>query len=111
MKVAEVAAKAGYKYSSFYAHIKKADLPFEILARYGTALEYNFRNNFPEMPEFVVNEVPIGYTEKKTQQEWFAEVARLEAANKKLSEELRFIYSKYTALLEEKRREGGENRT
>ena len=46
-----IAKKAGYKYNTFYSHIKKADLDFGILFRYGKALKYDFSVEYPEMSQ------------------------------------------------------------
>jgi len=45
----EVARKAGYKENTFYSHIRKPDLSFNILSKYGKVLRYDFSIEFPEM--------------------------------------------------------------
>ncbi len=56
LKIGEISQRAGYKYSTFFAHIKKEDLAYEILARYGKVLQHDFSNEFPQMSEYVFYE-------------------------------------------------------
>lgn len=53
------AERARYDRSTYYTHIKKANLSFAILERYGKAINYNFRDDIPEMDPYVIEE----YTE------------------------------------------------
>jgi len=54
--------KAGYKSrSSYYTHIETKDLPLDILAKYGKAVDYDFSIDIPEMKtmeSFLENESP-----------------------------------------------------
>ncbi len=51
-----VAAKAGYKRSSYYKHIKDPNLEYHILIAYGRALKHDFTEEFPDMPKYVLDD-------------------------------------------------------
>ncbi len=53
-----IAKRAGYTRSSLYIHCSKADLPFDILERYGKALGFDFTTIFPEMITYISFEEP-----------------------------------------------------
>lgn len=46
-----LAKKAGYDQSSFYRHKERDDLPNYIILRYGRAMKYDFRKEFPELED------------------------------------------------------------
>jgi bifunctional DNA-binding transcriptional regulator/antitoxin component of YhaV-PrlF toxin-antitoxin module len=48
----EAAERAGFKENTFYTHIKKEDLSYAILAKYGKAINHDFSIDFPEMDEY-----------------------------------------------------------
>ncbi|HEX5153124.1 MAG TPA: hypothetical protein VFW07_16855 [Parafilimonas sp.] len=57
--VTQIVKRAGYKTRrSFYTHVEDSDLSFEILEKYGRALNHNFREDFPSMPEYSLEETP-----------------------------------------------------
>ena len=55
-------AKAGYTRSSYYKHIRDPDLPYHILAGYGKAIEHDFTEELPEMPQYMIEEPDARYT-------------------------------------------------
>ena len=49
IKINVLTEAAGFDRSTFYNHIKKSDLSFGILIKYGKILNYDFAEAFPEM--------------------------------------------------------------
>lgn len=47
----DAALNAGYKENTFYSHIKQEYLDFNILAKYGRAINYDFSMEYPEMDD------------------------------------------------------------
>ncbi len=101
LSLKEIIKKAGYKYPTFYVHIKKADLPYETLARYGKALNHDFTNEFPEMADYILNDDLKTYTQLsydellKDRDRWLAKYQEQTERYQRLSD-------KYNKLLEEK---------
>jgi hypothetical protein len=60
------AKRANYSRSSYYKHIADPDLDFDILARYGKAIGYDFTEEFPEMPKYIVEEPQESYQQPLT---------------------------------------------
>lgn len=59
LSITQIVKRAGYKTrGSYYDHIEDPDLSFEILEKYGKALNHNFRDDFPSMPEYSFEEMP-----------------------------------------------------
>lgn len=57
MSISKLIKKAGYKdRASYYMHIKKADLSFDILKSYANALNYDLSSQFPEISSFILND-------------------------------------------------------
>lgn len=48
LSITEIAERAGYTQSTFYKHIKKQDLDFNILYKYAKEMNYYFLNEIPE---------------------------------------------------------------
>lgn len=48
-----IAKDAGYDQSSFYVHIKRADLSLDILYKYSKSMSYDFSPDVPEMDEYL----------------------------------------------------------
>jgi hypothetical protein len=65
----EVALKAGYSRSSYYKHIDNPGLDFHILIAYGRAIKYDFTEDFPDMPKYVLEEPEEAYTKTPTLEE------------------------------------------
>lgn len=57
-----VAVKAGYSRSGYYKHIKKSDLGFHILIAYGKAIKHDFTEELPNMPKYIVEDLPEPYS-------------------------------------------------
>ena len=53
LSITFISKKAGFNRSSFYNHISKPDLSFEILERYGKALGFDFTKIFPVMDRYI----------------------------------------------------------
>ncbi len=101
LSLKEIIKKAGYKYPTFYVHIKKADLPYETLARYGKALNHDFTNEFPEMADYILNDDPSRYTQL-TYEELVKDRDRWLAKYQEQTERYQRLSDKYNKLLEEK---------
>lgn len=50
--ITEVARRAGYGRVTYYLHAQNADLKLDILDKYATAINYDFRDEIPEMVEY-----------------------------------------------------------
>lgn len=97
-----VAAKAGYKRITYYAHIKQSHLELDILKRYAKALNHDFSNEIPEMKDYHVSEpednyleTPSSIAEATRQRDYFVKLylAKLEEI-RKLEEELKHLKDK-----------------
>lgn len=51
-KIKDIVEDAGYKYGTFFKQIKKADLSYEIIAKYGKVIDKDFSEEFPEMNDY-----------------------------------------------------------
>lgn len=95
MNVEDVADKAGYTRSAYYKHVKKADLDFHILIEYGKALRFDFSDEFPEMPKYLLQEPDEIYGVPETLDQAKTMLAQLKNKYTDLLE-------KYNLLMEEK---------
>lgn len=102
MSIKEIILKAGYKYPTFYVHIKQPDLPYETLARYGKAMNHDFSDEFPEMAEYVVKEDAGHYKDRLTYEDLLKERDRWLAKYQEQAERYQRLSDKYNKLLEEK---------
>lgn len=91
----KVAVKAGYSRSSYYKHISNPDLDFHILAAYGKAIGYDFSDQFPEMPRYMVYDPEENYQSPQTIAE---AIVQRDAWKDKYYE----LLEKYNILMEEK---------
>ena len=62
----KAAHRANYSRSSYYKHIADPDLDFDILARYGKAIGYDFTEEFPEMPKYILEDPQESYPKPLT---------------------------------------------
>lgn len=69
MKVSELILRVNVSRGTYYNHINKKDLPFEILEMYGKALRYDFSEDFPKMPKYSFAEDDSIYGTPKTLEE------------------------------------------
>ena len=95
LSVTVVAERTGYSRSTYYYHILDPELPFEILQKYGKALNYDFTADFPDMTKHILEE-----DEKK-----YIRPTNLEQAVRQLEilrEKYFALLEKYQQLLEEK---------
>lgn len=51
--ITQIAADAGYEKTSFYVHIRKADLSLDIIYKYGVAMPHDFSIEIPEMVDYL----------------------------------------------------------
>jgi len=86
LTITQVVKKAGYSRGSYYLHIQDPSLPFDILEKYGRALHYDFTNDLPQMPKYLVDD---GF-QKRFQPKTFEEAL----------EDRDYRRDKYIALLE-----------
>ncbi len=62
ISIVKLVKKVGYKdRASYYTHIQKPDLSFDILSQYAKALNYDLREEFPEIIPFLMEEPPAIY--------------------------------------------------
>lgn len=50
IKIKILAASAGFDRSTYYNHIKDANLPYTVIVRYGEVLNYDFSKEYHEIP-------------------------------------------------------------
>jgi hypothetical protein len=99
ISVTRLVKKVGYKdRASFYAHISKPDLSFDILSNYAKVLNYDLRQDFPEISSFLVEE---------SNENFYATPATLEEAVELLNK----WKAKYSQLMEKHLRLMEETRT
>jgi len=65
----DVANKAGYTRSAYYKHKENPNLDYRILTAYGKAIKYDFTEEFPDMPKYVLEEPEEAYGKPKTLEE------------------------------------------
>jgi len=65
----EAAKKAGYTRSAYYKHIENPNLDYHILISYGRAIKYDFTEEFPNMPRYMMEEPDEVYGKPKTLEE------------------------------------------
>ena len=102
LSLKDIIEKAGYKYPTFYVHIKKADLPYETLARYGKALNHDFTNEFPEMADYIMKEDTNVYNNRFSYEELLKERDKWLSKYQEQTERYQRLSDKYNKLLEEK---------
>ncbi|MXV49944.1 hypothetical protein GS399_03095 [Pedobacter sp. HMF7647] len=102
LSIKDLADKAGYKYPTFYIHIKRDDLPFETLARYGKALNHDFSNEFPEMADIILSEPGSKYSEKMGYDALMADRDKWKEKYITLSDKYNAVVERYQKILEEK---------
>lgn len=102
LSLKEIIKKAGYKYPTFYVHIKREDLPYETLARYGKALNHDFTNEFPEMADYILNDDPNLYNNQLSYEDLLKERDKWLSKYQEQAERYQRLSDKYNKLLEEK---------
>ncbi|MHB1177619.1 MAG: hypothetical protein ACYCZO_04740 [Daejeonella sp.] len=102
LSLKEIIKNAGYKYPTFYVHIKKDDLPYETLARYGKALNHDFTNEFPEMADYIMREDGNLYNNQLSYEELIKERDKWLHKYQEQTERYQRLSDKYNKLLEEK---------
>lgn len=51
-RIKDIVEDAGYKYGTFYKHKNNPELSYEIIAKYGNAMNRDMSVEFPEMADF-----------------------------------------------------------
>ncbi|HET9056236.1 MAG TPA: helix-turn-helix transcriptional regulator [Chitinophagaceae bacterium] len=91
----DVAKKAGYSRSAYYKHIENPDLDYSILISYGKAIKYDFTDEIPEMPKYLLEEPDELYGRPRSLED---AIKILEQWKDKYLE----LLEKYNLLMEEK---------
>lgn len=91
----KVAVKAGYSRSSYYKHISNPNLDYHIMTAYGKAIQYDFTEQFPDMPRYMVYDPEENYHAPKSVEE---ALKQRDAWKDKYYE----LLEKYNLLMEEK---------
>ena len=93
--ITKIAEAAGYDPTSYYVHIKKPDLSFDILYKYGKAMNHDFSMEIPEMADYLaINGLKKG-VRKLTYEE-------LEDAYNTIRDKHYALLEKYNELIQEK---------
>ncbi|RKR82861.1 hypothetical protein BDD43_3052 [Mucilaginibacter gracilis] len=98
------AERAGFKENTYYTHVKKEDLSYVILAKYGIAINHDFSIDYPEMDEYFpdnLNNNAKTPTEKEHLQ-LKDKYTKLLEAHKELQERYSDLQVKYFQLLNKK---------
>ena len=95
LSVIAAADRAGYSRSAYYYHIMDPELSFEILHKYGRAIHYDFRNDFPEMSYLILEDDGEKYVKPTNLEQALREIERWK-------EKYYSLLEKYQKLIEEK---------
>ncbi|MCR6720951.1 MAG: hypothetical protein NVV59_11835 [Chitinophagaceae bacterium] len=60
----DAAKRARYCRSTYYKHIRQADLSYDILERYGKAIYHNFAEDLPEMRRYSIEDPSESFNEE-----------------------------------------------
>ncbi len=101
IKKEEVALKAGYSRSAFYKHVENPNLDYHIIMAYGKALNYDFTQEFPDMPRYEIHDAETFYNSTPTTREEM--LMQRDYWRDKYYE----LLEKYTGMIEEKMRKKG----
>lgn len=93
--IEEAAKKAGYTRSAYYKHKDDPNLDYHILILYGKAIKYDFTEEFPDMPKYLMEEPEEGYSKPRTLED---ALKLLEQWKNKYLE----LLEKYNRMMEEK---------
>ena len=67
--ITDIAHKLDYSRSTIYDHFRESELPDHIIRRYAEALNYNFKDEFPDLyAKWVLEEPPTDYVLNKSAQ-------------------------------------------
>ena len=69
VSVTKLSKRMGISRGTYYNHVATADLPFELLERYGKILKYDFSADFPDMKSYTFEEPIEAYGEPSTLEE------------------------------------------
>ena len=67
--IERAAKRAKYTRSAYYKHKEDPDLDYHILVRYGKAIRYDFTEEFPDMPKYLLSEPEDEYGKPQTLEE------------------------------------------
>lgn len=84
--IKEIVEATGYRYGTFFKHIKTKDLSYNIIAKYGIAMRKDFSKEFPEMSNQLYHQV--------------AKQSEISLSIDQLNLSLQELQIKYSALLE-----------
>jgi predicted RNase H-like HicB family nuclease len=62
----DIANKAGYSRSAYYKHIENPTLDYHIMIAYGKAIRYDFTEEFPDMPKYIMEEPENNFNKPAT---------------------------------------------
>lgn len=93
--IIKIANDAGYDQTTYYVHIKKADLSFDILYKYGKAMNHDFSMEIPEMEDYLA----LNGLKKGSQKLSYDE---LEIAYHIMRDKYYALMDKYNELIQEK---------
>jgi len=93
--IEEAAAKAGYSRAAYYKHKDDPDLDYHILIAYGKGIKYDFTEEFPDMPKYLLSEPEESYGKPQTLEE---AIKMLEQWKNKYLE----LLEKYNRMIEER---------
>lgn len=97
ISIVKLVKKVGYKdRASYYAHIEKSDLSFDILMAYAKALNYDLKDDFPEVVPFLMEEPPATYNVVPNNLEESLKLLEL------WKQKYYILLEKYTRVIEEK---------
>ena len=95
LRITQITKRAGYSRSSYYHHISDPSLSYDILETYGKVINYDFKEDFPDMQKYMMQDPTEDY----------GKLTLEEAVNKYhlCNEKYVALFEKYTSLLEETR--------
>jgi hypothetical protein len=66
LTIKQITSRARFSRSSYYNHIADANLPFDILTRYGKVLKYDFTADIPGMEKYQLNDEVVPRPQPKS---------------------------------------------
>lgn len=99
----DIVQAAGYKYGTFFKHIKTKDLALSIIAKYGIAMQRDFSIEFPEMAS-------MNYLQSSNQEELAISLDQLQTELTDLRRKYSIILEKHNTVMEELFKLREENR-
>lgn len=102
--IKDIVEATGYKYGTFFKHIKTKDLSFKIIDRYGRVMQKDFSVEFPEMADMAFVSSPVNNGNEPSTDQLKASLQELQAKYSNLLEKHNIAIEELFLLREENRK-------